>query len=1537
MLICLIAPIILGPINAYGVSTDLLEKDVEKTVETEAPSSPIGQEQLAASTTTTSSEETIAESERPSIDPVQENQLNVSWVSANGREETHHLNETATQDYWKGTLRIKGNISDNEQTELSYIIDMGSNFKGTLSSQNPFVHVRNLPQTGQWEVIRSISVGTQRQYQEEIDVVIEKQALKEDTDQNNLILLDSIQLIYEGNKEESQKLALSVTFSEDNQVVTEISELDNTLAEAPLTNNEELSAKNKNQMVAKLSISEVYSNTTPLAGEYFDMTVRVNSGSIGESEDPIKNVQILVTLPDSVDIISLPTSNNYQIKTEKVGSETRVTIDYLKELPAGRMLDVPFGLRFKKGISIPATKLNGLLKVTASNAEGKEKLLEGIQPKIYEQPNHLVAEKDPDAEPIEVHTSKIKIIPETEIGGVNIKNGKLHIEFPADIELYSVMYQGKNYPVSGPANGVYTVDIFVGDINVTNATTAVELTYEYPYSATGTSKTHEIKATLTGERLDGTQVNDEAILSETVPAIENLSGYPGIKFFTKTAPAKVLKEKDQTLAYTLTFTPRLDMRDVYLVDDPIRKTNEPDFFEGFRYQSFSWSAQKSKNPEITGLVSTELLYQTKNNRNWQSMGSTSLANTVQVASLGLAKGDYVTTVKYVFTYQGSKQLPKDAGKVSISAIGKTMEGVKNPDLSLKDGLTNTLYIYGDRKHAKAPESSYEAFVKGGYEANQDDTNNTQTATTIFTGEGAYPGYSNWEQPFSPKVNDIGSTFSYQINVNNVYGSGALKDAILYITVPTTINIEHVELVNPQNDPNAQIEIKQVDDNTQLVVIRYNNDWRNNEGYNDNHAVKITANGSEKVKKVEEFNNYLVSGDTKQNYDGGADWVSGVPGVGGVVASMSKYRQVNFNRSVGVDSKKEISKDGINFSRVINLLNQDGGTDVTYRLKVPNSGDIKINELHIIDNLPSKNDTMTISESGRHSTVGGQLKAITLADGSALDGNYELYYSMNTTAQNNLTELQQLTNDKSTWQVWDGQTPVDKSATAIKIIKKDGLDSQKTVSFNLSYHIPKVESDIETIWNSFAVGGSYIDGATNATLEIGEPVKSGVYLGKEEPTKKIAGVLWSDENANGLREGSEARIPNAEVNLYDWNNDLVSTTKTKGDGSYEFEHLYNKKYRVTVKRVSSNFNLTTYRTGSDKAIDNDFLELEADKQYGETFVDLSTESNPLNIDGGYTEPTTIDGYIWHDSDRDGLQSAGERPVSNVKVSLYRMDHTRQEVLVKTVETAANGKYYFSGSQIKPGSYQIHAEIPSEYAATIKGEITEKQNSRFNINGQTDKIEVKKGVNTDWDLGLVFDLPTYTSIKGKKIWKGDQNQKNQRPQSINVQVLQDGESYGKPFMVKANKTDEWEFSIDGLPEYKPQSDQKYVYTIKEVDVPEMYTSEVDNTTFTITNTYVGDNVNPDPEEKPRPSRPEESTSEKETSSTSSSEEQNNNLIDNTSGSYGNTTTTGNNNSNRSNQTKFPRTGEKTEQYIFMGVMMIIGTMGFSLLNRNRFRKF
>ena len=1480
----------------------------------------------------TTSEKTVNQTNYSSEDTItveKKQELHLTWI-LNDLTETKNQISNFDQAYWKGTLQVKGKDTDKVNDTETFVIDMGEDFRGVLSSQNERTTVKKIEKNGQWEVTYTVS-NEEETFETLIDVVIEKEQVKDQFDKQKQLSLKEIQVMYAEPVDYDEKVSLLLTdvAEEVNTSVTQETETVNTndsKKEEPLSKAAPLDSlmKPNNKMVANLFVSEVFSKNPPLSGEYFDMTVRVNSGSIGDSEEPIAGLKTVVMLEDTLEIVSLPSNNYYQVSQEKVGNQNKITVTYLKDLPAGKNLSIPFGLRFKKGISLPTTSLEGSIMVTATNANSKEKSFSEIHPENTDRlSNYLKPETDPEAEATEAHTTQLKIASEGELGGLNIKNGKLVLEFPDEIELYSVVYDGVNYPVQGPKDGVYTVEIMIGDINVGSEIGAIDITYEYPFSGTGLEKEYMIKATLTGDRLNGEAINEKITIPETVPPAGNdLSNYPGIKFFNKLAPSKVIRSSDQSLAYTINFTPKLDMRDVSLVDDPIRNTPESDFFEGFSYETISWSAQQSKNPSLSSLIYTEVFYQTNKNTSWRSASGPQAAGVINISSLGLGEEELITNIKYVFSYDGKSFIPKDAGKVSISGVGKTLEGINDSSSSLEDGITNTLHIYGDRKFPNQPDSSYESFVAGGYEANQDDENNTKTATTTYKGAGAYPGYIGWESPFSPSVNNIGESFTYQIGVNNALGSGVLKDPILYVTVPKSIVIEKIELMNPQYDPNVEIEVRQVNDENQLVIIKYNDDWDPMEYWNYNHGIRIQAYGSKNVKGQEIFNNYLVSGNDDQTYDGGA-FNENIPGIGVKKAATSKWRVVKFNRSIGLGSKKEISTDGINFSRWTNLINDDAGKDVIFRLTVPNDGEVDIDELYVIDQLPHVSDSMAISADSKNSSIGGQLKSITLSDGTSLDLiNYELYYSTDATAEANQKELAESSNNHSTWTIWDGQTHLDTEVVAIKIIKKNGLVKEQEVSFNLNYHIPKTDKEIGTIWNSFAVGGKYIDGTTQVNLEVGEPIKSGAYVSQQVPTKKIAGVVWKDENGNGIREETESLLKDIEVNLYDWNNDLVTTTKTKADGSYEFTDLYNAKYRVIVKRNNSTYTLIDYQKGSNKEIDNDFLEVDSEPEFGEAQVDLTTETNPLNIDAGYIEQTSIDGHVWYDSNYDGLQTPGESPASNIEVSLYKVDGNsigNELIYVKSATTSSNGKYYFTGTDIKPGKYVIQTNLPTNYTVTTKGNLTDTNNSKFNPDGKTDIFTAKSGSNSFWDLGLINRIPNYITITGKKIWKDNQDKQKERSSAIKVQLYQEGIVYGEPITVLGTSSDTWAFSFKDIPEFDA-SGKKYSYTIKEVGIPENYESVVDNEKYTITNTYTESitSTTTEPTSSTTTSSSNtttEPTSSSSTSSSSTTTDSTNNspISSNSSGQYTKKQT--------NDKRKLPTTGEKEHHYSITGMLFIL----------------
>lgn len=85
-----------------------------------------------------------------------------------------------------------------------------------------------------------------------------------------------------------------------------------------------------------------------------------------------------------------------------------------------------------------------------------------------------------------------------------------------------------------------------------------------------------------------------------------------------------------------------------------------------------------------------------------------------------------------------------------------------------------------------------------------------------------------------------------------------------------------------------------------------------------------------------------------------------------------------------------------------------------------------------------------------------------------------------------------------------------------------------------------------------------------------------------------------------------------------------------------------------------------------------------------------------------------------------------------------------------------------------------------------------------------------------------------IKGKKIWEDQNNREQRRPKQITVSLLRNGINYREQ-VVSENSSNEWGYVFTSVPKYD-SSGTTYTYTVKEIDVPEGYMSEVAGTIIT-----------------------------------------------------------------------------------------------------------
>lgn len=223
---------------------------------------------------------------------------------------------------------------------------------------------------------------------------------------------------------------------------------------------------------------------------------------------------------------------------------------------------------------------------------------------------------------------------------------------------------------------------------------------------------------------------------------------------------------------------------------------------------------------------------------------------------------------------------------------------------------------------------------------------------------------------------------------------------------------------------------------------------------------------------------------------------------------------------------------------------------------------------------------------------------------------------------------------------------------------------------------------------------------------------------------IGNLVWDDVNNNGLNDNGEEGVDNVLVRLFKAKLDLAgfstdvpdgtaiqTTTTTPTTGKYLFSGLIPGYYIVEIDAptgyktsTGTNGSLTgtyepavnpnsdvddnddgTKKTGqtiTTKAIElANYTEPTGDGDSAPTGSDADKNSN-LTIDFGIFRPASIGDFVWTDTNKNGIQDAGELGVFGISVKLYAGSST---TALLTTSTDTNGKYLFDN--LTPGTYTV----------------------------------------------------------------------------------------------------------------------------------------------------------------------------------------------------------------------------------------------------------
>jgi uncharacterized repeat protein (TIGR01451 family) len=247
------------------------------------------------------------------------------------------------------------------------------------------------------------------------------------------------------------------------------------------------------------------------------------------------------------------------------------------------------------------------------------------------------------------------------------------------------------------------------------------------------------------------------------------------------------------------------------------------------------------------------------------------------------------------------------------------------------------------------------------------------------------------------------------------------------------------------------------------------------------------------------------------------------------------------------------------------------------------------------------------------------------------------------------------------------------------------------------------------------------------------------FGYRSRTVSVGDYVWNDSNRNGLQDAGEAGIPNVTVQLLDPTTTdvdnvempVLDSVTTDAEGFYEIAGLEPGRYLVKFV-APTGYQLTSQNQGQNPGVDSN-----ADTTGLTGMLMLGAGGRDISADAGMIRSATpfasLGGYVWNDTDEDGIQNSDESGLRNIVVKLLIVA-TNEEI---STSTNASGAYQFGG--LDPGDYIVSFEAPQGYELTSMGP-----------DGQTGIISLAAGeANMTVSAGM-YSAEESGTIKGR-VWK------------------------------------------------------------------------------------------------------------------------------------------------------------------------------------------
>lgn len=242
-------------------------------------------------------------------------------------------------------------------------------------------------------------------------------------------------------------------------------------------------------------------------------------------------------------------------------------------------------------------------------------------------------------------------------------------------------------------------------------------------------------------------------------------------------------------------------------------------------------------------------------------------------------------------------------------------------------------------------------------------------------------------------------------------------------------------------------------------------------------------------------------------------------------------------------------------------------------------------------------------------------------------------------------------------------------------------------------------------------------------------KMNIDAGFMEPVGSFSGIVYQDNNGDGIRDADEVGMEDVTILVYNCDGALVGSTSSDQNGAYRFENLLvGSEYFVAVD-TPNNFG------NSNPGLDNALTDLNGS---GTTNCFEVTSSDVKDIFLALAPLSTIGDFMWFDGNGNGLQDIGELGIADINLNLI----DPQGMLVSETISDEEGKYTFEN--LYPGSYSIVlGNVDSQLIPTITTGESKFITSNGNIQSTT--IILSSGeVDLTIDGGFIIETGSVTGL-------------------------------------------------------------------------------------------------------------------------------------------------------------------------------------------------